>query len=139
MLYSVRKAIIVAAAGMGLLLIGLLWNIVFPVNKNMWTSSFVLFAGGWSMLLFALFYFIIDVKGFKKWCMPFVWVGCNAILIYMAAHGLVNFESSSIFLFGGLINKIPAEWHDTLLWTGVALIQFAVLYFLYRKKWFFKI
>jgi predicted acyltransferase len=105
----------------------------------MWTSSFVVYAGGWSMLLFALFYFIIDVSGFKKWSMPLVWVGCNSILIYMSAHGIVNFESTSTFLFGGLINKVPAVWHDALLWTGVAIIQFAAMYFLFKKKWFLKI
>ncbi len=138
-LSSVRKAMVLAAAGLGLLLLGLLWDMVFPINKNMWTSSFVLFAGGWSMLLFALFYTVIDVAGFKKWCMPLVWVGCNSILIYMAAHGVVNFESTTAFLFGGLINQLPAGWHEAALWTGVALIQFAAMYFLYRKKWFLKI
>jgi predicted acyltransferase len=138
-LTSIRKAIVLAIAGLAVLATGFLWGIVFPVNKNMWTSSFVLFAGGWSILLFVLFYFIIDVAGFKKWCMPFVWVGCNSILIYMAAHGVVNFESTSAFLFGGLYNKLPEVWHEAMLWTGVALIQFAALYFLYKKKWFLKI
>jgi predicted acyltransferase len=138
-LTSVRKAVTLLAGAVALLLAGSLWGIVFPVNKNMWTSSFVLFAGGWSMLLFALFYFIIDVAGYKKWSMPLVWVGCNSILIYMAAHGMVDFESTSAFLFGGLYNKLPDVWHDALLWAGVALIQFLAMYFLYRKKCFLKI
>jgi len=138
-LTSAKKAMLIFISGIGLLLLGLLWGIVFPINKNMWTSSFVLYAGGWSALLFALFYFIIDVSGYKKWSMPLVWVGCNSILIYMAAHGVVNFESTSTFLFGGLIDKLPAVWHDALLWTGVAGIQLAALYFLYKKKWFLKL
>ena len=71
--------------------------------------------------------------------MPFVWMGTNSILIYMAAHGLVNFEYSSRFLFGGLIKMAPAPYSQALVWTGVALIQFTVLYFLYRKKWFLKL
>jgi predicted acyltransferase len=138
-LSSARKASTTAIAGVVLLLCGALWGLVFPINKNMWTSSFVLYAGGWNMLLFTLFYFLIDVAGFKKWSMPLVWVGCNAILIYMAAHGVVNFESTSAFLFGGLFNKTAEVWHDVLMWTGVAVIQFAALYFLYRKKWFLKV
>jgi predicted acyltransferase len=138
-LTSVRKAMVLGIAGISLLALGFLWGMVFPINKNMWTSSFVLFAGGWSVLLFALFYSIIDVAGFKKWSMPFVWVGCNSILIYMAAHGVVNFEATSAFLFGGLFNKLPEVWHEPMLWTGVALIQFAALYFLYKKKWFLKL
>ena len=138
-LTSIKKVVVLATSGIALLLLGLLWSIVFPINKNMWTSSFVLYAGGWSVLLFALFYYIIDVAGFKKWSMPLVWVGCNSILIYMAAHGVINFESTSAFLFGGLYNKAPEVWHDALKWVGVAFIQFAALYFLYKKKWFLKV
>lgn len=134
-----RKTLVIVIAGLLLLLTGALWGMVFPINKNMWTSSFVLYAGGWSMLLFATFYFIIDVAEIKKGSMPLVWIGCNAILIYMAAHGLVNFKSTAAFLFGGLYNKMPQVWHEAFMWMGVALIQFAVLYFLYTKKWFLKV
>lgn len=105
----------------------------------MWTSSFVVYAGGWSILLLAVFYFIIDVAGYKKWCSPLVWMGMNSILIYMAAHGIVNFESTSVFLFGGIINKFPEIWHVALLWTGVAIIQFSGLYFLYKRKLLLKL
>lgn len=122
-----------------LIQLGWLWGFIFPVNKNMWTSSFVLYAGGWSAFLFALFYLVIDVLGYKKWCMPLVWIGTNSILIYMAAHGVINFEHTSQFLFGGLIHQVPEVWHQALLWTGVALIQLSALYFLYKKKWFLKI
>jgi predicted acyltransferase len=126
-------------SGIILILAGWLWGFVFPINKNMWTSSFVLFAGGWSALLLALFYGIIDVMGYKKWSMPLVWIGSNSILIYMGAHGVVNFEYTSQFLFGGLIHQAPEAWHQALLWTGVALIQLSALYFLYKKKWFLKV
>lgn len=134
-----RKTLSLFAAGLILLILGLLWNPVFPINKNMWTSSFVLFAGGWSVLLFALFYWIIDVAGYKKWSMPFVWIGTNSILIYMAAHGIINFESSSQFLFGGIISQTSGAWQQVFLWTGVLIIQLTLLQFLYAKKWFLKI
>ena len=134
-----KKAVTLFGAGLLLLALGLLWNLFFPINKNMWTSSYVLYSGGWSTLLFALFYFVIDVRGSKNWCLPFVWMGANSILIYVAAHGLVNFEHSSQFLFGGLINQAPDVWHSAFLWVGVAVIQFSLLYFLYRKKWFLKV
>jgi predicted acyltransferase len=136
---SFVKGILLTVAGLLLLLTGWLWGFVFPVNKNMWTSSFVLYAGGWSLLLLSLFYLIIDVAGFKKWSMPFVWVGCNSILIYMAAHGIVNFEYSSGFIFGGLINQTSVLWHSAFLWIGVAILQLTILYFLYQKKWFLKV
>ncbi len=134
-----KKASSLFIAGIAIIATGWLWGLAFPINKNMWTSSFVLFAGGWSLLLLAVFYLIIDVLGYRKWAMPFVWIGTNSILIYMAAHGMVNFESTSQFLFGGLINFTAPIWHPPLLWIGVAFIQFTLLYFLYRKKWFLKI
>jgi predicted acyltransferase len=130
---------VIFGAGIICILTGYTWGMSFPINKNMWTSSYVLLAGGWSMVLFALFYYIIDVRGLKNWCTPLVWMGMNSILIYMAAHGLVNFESSSEFLFGGLIRLFPAAWHNGLLWIWVALIQFAGLYWLYKKKIFLKL
>ena len=137
--HSSKKAIALFLSGLILIAAGLLWSIIFPINKTMWTSSFVLYAGGWSLLLLSLFYWIIDVGGYRKWSMPMVWIGVNSILIYMAAHGVVNFESTSQFLFGGLINSTPERWHSAVMWMGVAVIQLALLYFLYRKKWFLKI
>jgi len=134
-----RKSAMIGIAGLLLLSIGALWNLAFPINKNMWTSSFVLYAGGWSLILLFVFYFIIDVMGFKKWSMPFVWIGMNSILIYMASHGIVNFESTASFLFGGLITDTPGIWHMVWLGTGILLVQLGLLYFLYKKKWFFKV
>lgn len=134
-----KKTLYLVAAGAVLVFTGWLWSFVFPINKNLWTSSFVLYTGGWSLLLLALFYFIIDVQQIKIWSMPFVWLGCNSILIYMAAHGVINFLSTSEFVFGGLIKQFSPQWNEALLWTGVALIQFAGLYVLYKRKLFLKL
>jgi predicted acyltransferase len=134
-----KKWITLAVAGIIFLLLSLWWNMVFPINKNMWTSSFVLCAGGWSLLLFSLFYLVIDIGGFKKWSNPFVWIGMNSILIYIAAHGLIDFSHSSTFLFGGLINYTAPQLHSALMWLGVTFIQLALLYFLYKKRWFLKL
>lgn len=138
-LSGLTKGICIGLSGMLFLIIALLWNTVFPINKDMWTSSFVLFAGGWSLILFSAFYLIIDVGGLKKWSMPFVWIGTNSILIYMASHGLVNFEYSSEYLFGGLLQNMPVIWQNVWLGAGILLIQLALLGFFYKKKWFLKL
>ena len=91
------------------------------------------------MLLLSAFYLVIDVFGLKKWCMPFVWIGMNSILIYMAAHGVINFESTSTFLFEGLIKSFSAAWQEVWIGVGILMIQLALLYFLYKKKWFLKV
>lgn len=135
----VLKAFYLLIAGIILVSLGLLWNLLFPINKNMWTSSFVLVAGGFSLMLFSFFYYIIDVKTYQKWSLPFIWIGTNSILIYVCAHGLFNFESTSQFLFGGVIAKIPLAWQQAGLWLGVLLIQLGILKFFYDRKWFLKI
>lgn len=135
----VLKAFYLLVAGVILVSLGLLWGMLFPVNKNMWTSSFVLVAGGFSLVLFSFFYYIIDVKTYQKWSLPFIWIGTNSILIYVCAHGLFNFESTSQFLFGGVITKIPLVWQQAGLWLGVLLVQLGILKFLYDRKWFLKI
>jgi predicted acyltransferase len=134
-----RKSLTIGISGLLLLGTGALWNLAFPINKNMWTSSFVLYAGGWSLILLFIFYQVIDIWGYRKWSMPFIWIGTNSILIYMAAHGVVNFTSTASFLFGGLIQYAPPDWQPVWLATGILAIQLVLLYFLYQKKWFLKV
>lgn len=138
-LSKLQKGLTIGSAGVVLLILGLIWGTFFPINKNMWTSSFVLFAGGWSLLLLSLFYLVIDVWGFRKWSIPFVWIGINSILIYMASHGVVNFESTSVFLFGGILKNLSETWQEVWIGAGILLIQLALLWFLYKKKWFLKV
>lgn len=131
---SVNKMLGIGTAGLLLIIAGLGWDVYFPINKNMWTSAFTLYAGGWSLVLFGLFYGIIDVGGWQKWCRPLVWIGTNSILIYLAAHGLVNFLSTSQFLLDGVLNYVDPLWHSSILWIGVLLIQLLLLRFLYRHN-----
>lgn len=134
-----KKCAAMALSGLILLLLGGAWGFVFPINKTLWSSSYVLYAGGWSLLLLAAFYGLVDVKHWQQWCQPFVWMGMNSILIYVAAHGAIDFLATSDFLFGGLIHKLPVIFHEGLRWTGVAILQFAGLYFLYKNKIYLKV
>ena len=70
--------------GAACLALGWLWGLEFPVIKRIWTSSFVLVAGGSSFLLLGLFYWLIDLRGWKAWTPPFTWIGMNAITAYLA-------------------------------------------------------
>jgi predicted acyltransferase len=135
----VNKAAMLMLGGLFLLITGFAWGYIFPINKILWSSSYVLFAGGCSLILFSIFYYFLDAPGSKKRSGIFTWMGMNAILIYVAAHGLINFESTAAFVFGGLINFLPAIWHSALLWIGVAIIQFGGLYFLYKRNLFLKL
>ena len=138
-LSMLQKSGIMAVAGLLLIGLGSLWNITFPINKRLWTSSFVLYVGGFSLLFLTVFYILVDVWGFKKWAQPFVWIGSNSILIYLCAEGLVNFGHTANALFGGIINQTPIVWQPVWQAASVTAIQLILLYWLYRKKIFFKI
>jgi predicted acyltransferase len=134
-----KKGIALFIAGLLLIAIGSLWNLTFPINKRLWTSSFVLFVGGWSLLLLAVFYMIIDVAGYRKWAFPFVLIGVNSIIIYLAAEGMIDFEHTANYLFGGLIQYASQSWQDVWLAISIVITQLAMLWFLYRNKIFLKI
>ena len=92
-----RKALGLAAAGLALLVAGRLLHPYFPINKNLWTSSFVLFTGGFAMLALAACYWIVDVRAWRAWTAPSLVFGMNAILGYALA-ALVS-EVSTDFEF----------------------------------------
>jgi predicted acyltransferase len=134
-----KKGIALFAAGLVLMALGKLWDIEFPINKRIWTSSYVLYVGGLSVLFLAVFYFIIDVAGFKKWTSPLLWIGTNSIFIYICSEGLINFKHTAGYVFGGLVHLTPVLWQPVWAAVSVTVVQLILLYLLYRNKIFFKI
>lgn len=133
-----RKVMCLITAGMVAIIIGVLWNFHFPINKHLWSSSFILVSGGISFLFMAVFYGVIDVWGFKKWAFPFKVIGLNSIFIYMAS-GLINFGYTSRYLLNGFIQMTGEDWQKFIIQLGVLLLEFGVLYFMYRKRIFIKV
>jgi predicted acyltransferase len=132
----VKTAIMVVA---GLVCLGLaqLWNLNFPINKNLWTSSFVLHCGGLSLLLLALFYLVIDVWRLRSWTLFFVVIGSNSIFIYLAER-FIDFEYTTRFFFGGALQH--AGVYPPLLWAmAIVLVKWLLLYLLYRKRIFLRV
>ncbi len=132
-----RKAAGLAIAGVVSLLVGSLWGMVFPVIKIIWTSSYVLVAGGLSLLLLALFYWIIDVKGYNKWAFFFIVIGMNPITIYFL-QGFVDFDGIAKFFFLGVAGHVGL-FGPLILPFGVLLAKWLFLWFLYRHRIFFKV
>src|SRR5207237_5454480 len=79
----------------------------FPVIKKIWTSSYVLVAGGYSAMLLGLFYWIVDVKQWRAWCQPFVWIGMNPITLYLVSNflGGHGFAKLAPRIAGGSVKK----------------------------------
>ncbi len=131
-----RKAAGLAIAGVVSLVIGLLWGLIFPIIKILWTSSYVLVAGGWSLLLLSLFYWVIDVKGYRKWAFFFIVIGMNPITIYFL-QGIVNFDGIARFFLTGVAENLEM-FEPLILPFGALLAKWLFLWFLYRYRIFFK-
>ncbi len=137
---GLKKGLYLGAAGIILLGIGLVWDLAFPIIKKIWTSSFVVFATGWSLILLSIFYLIIDVWKLKKWSFFFVVIGSNSIFIYACQSGVFDFRKTSGFFFKGLID-CPSDTSAQAVIASVAylLVSWLFLYFMYKRKIFIKV
>lgn len=133
-----KKVLYLVIAAIILMVIGKVWNLTFPINKNLWTSSFVCFVGGLSLLLFSIFYLIIDVLEYKKWAFVFVVIGVNPITIYLTER-IINFNAANKFFFGGIVALLPENWAPFVNGLGITAIGWVFLYILYKKKIFLKV
>jgi predicted acyltransferase len=127
-----RKVAGLAVAGAAGVALGTAWGTAFPVIKNLWTSSFVLLAGGWSLLLLALFYGVIDGLGWRRWTLPLVVIGVNAITIYVVPRFL-DFEEASRFFLVGVLDR-SGDYEPIVAAAGFLLAEWLFLYFLYRHR-----
>jgi predicted acyltransferase len=134
---KLQKVFWLVISGLACLLTGWLWSFEFPIIKHIWTSSMVLWAGGWSLLLLALFYWVIDILGYKRWAFVFIIIGTNAIVAYIAP-GIIRFGDISDTLVGGLAKHL-GQLGDFLLTAGTFGVLWLLLYYMYRNKTFVRI
>ena len=138
-LTPMKKGLILLGSGILFLILGKLWDLGgFPINKNLWTSSFVLFAGGWSLILLAVFYIIIDVWGFSRWSFFFIVIGMNPLTIYLA-QPIVDFQQIADYFFKGMIGYASANIQPVLTATSYVVVVWLFLYFLYKQKLFLRV
>lgn len=128
------KMRIIAAVGVVAVALGFALNPVIPIVMKMWTTSYGLASAGWACLMFLAFYWIVDVRGWKRWGFPFVIIGMNAVAIYMSqsivpwASIVSIFTSSGTGIFGSFTPLVHAICTMTIEWL--------VLYWMYKKKIF---
>jgi predicted acyltransferase len=116
------------------------WGYKFPWIKHLWTSSMVLWAAGWSYLLLALFYLVIDVLGLRFWAYFFVVIGANAIVAYMLAeiNGLGGFMQFTDKWVSGLAAHL-GRYDGPLRTVCGFMLLWGILYYLYRKGTFVRV
>lgn len=150
---ELEKVVGLFVAGAGGMVAGWAWGFWFPINKALWTSSYVLLTAGLALQFLAICYWLVDIKGIRRWATPFLILGSNALIIYFLAElfshviSLVSFtgaDGSSVDLKTLIYEKAFASWASpvnasvlfaiciVLLWLGVASL-------LYRKRIFIKV
>jgi len=139
-----RKAALLLAAGAFGVVAGFAWGVEFPVIKKIWTSSYVLVAGGYSAALLGLFYWLIDVRKWTGWCQPFVWIGMNTITLYLGDALLHGYGTVAARLVGGSVAAFcdahVAPGAGDLLVALVAIVLFTSLArFLFRRGVFVRV
>jgi predicted acyltransferase len=132
------KAIRMALVGVLFIFISLLWNLDFPINKNLWSSSFVMLVGGISLLLMSLFYYVIDILGYKKWAFFFKVIGMNSILIYISGH-FIDWGYTNKGFLQWLFQLIGNPYNVVVMGITFVLIKWLFLYYLHQKKTFLRV
>ena len=138
-----QKSLALIGAGIALVAVGHLWGLQFPVIKAIWTSSFVLVAGGYSLILLGVWHQIIDVRGIRAWSTIFVWIGANAITLYFL-NNVFGFEPFALRFVGGDLSALIDQF--TTRGTGLFLahllgLGFAIALagFFYHRKIFLRV
>ncbi len=139
--------------GAVLLAVGAAWGLVFPINKNLWTSSYAVFMAGWAMVLLGGFHWLIDVRGWRRWATPLVIYGSNALAMFVLA-GLVGkllflikwtgADGKAVtlknWIYQGWFVPLASPVNASLLFAlAFVLVFLAIAWVLWRKKWFLKI
>lgn len=137
-LSGVRKTLTLVGSGLAMLALGFVWRPWCPVIKCLWTPTFVLFAGAYSVLGLALFYWMCDVMMWRKWTYFFRVIGMNAIAIYLLRR-IVDFGGISRFFFGGFASCFPKAGAVAVLALGEVVVGWVVLWFLHRRQVYFKV
>ena len=139
-------------SGLVCLVVGSLWGLVFPINKALWTSSYVVVTAGWALLLLAACYEAIEVRGWHRWGRPFEVMGLNAIFLFVVS-GIVariliftkigtgeNAPSIKSWLYDSFFQPWAGDFNGSLAFAiANILLWWLVLYWMYRQKWFLKV
>jgi len=151
---QVKTSTSVGLAGAGLVcgVVGAVWGLVLPINKQLWTSSYVIFTAGWALLLLAACFQAVEVRGWKKLSSPFEILGLNAIFVYVGsvvlakllAHVSIGAGTESISVGAWIYRTLFASWAaptDASLLHACAMLGFwwLVAYALYRRGWAIKV
>ena len=137
---KLRGLLVYGAAG---IVVGALLHFagINPLVKRIWTPSWAIFSAGWAALFLALFYWMIDIRGWRGWTLPFLVVGMNSIAMYVIVHVAEGYTAESLrtHLGKGTFQVFGTLYEPILVGGASLLIFWLMLYWMYRRKIFVKI
>ncbi len=139
--------------GLILVIAGWTWDLAFPINKSLWTSSYVLYTGGWAMQVLAASHWTIDAGGNQSWTKPCLYFGTNAIFAFVASGLLAKAMSRSrwttedgteISLWNFIYQQVYASWLEPRVASlafalTLVLLFYIILRWMYRRNWFINV
>src|SRR5215218_2026505 len=143
-----EKAAGMFVVGAGYVALGWAWNAFFPINKALWTSSYVLFTGGLALQFLAFCYWLIDIKGYRRWAKPFEVFGLNAIALYVVADVIAvllgTVKAGDATLGGWIYNNVFASWASPMnaslaFAISFVLVCLGLMWILYNRRIFLKV
>lgn len=134
--WLVVAGVVTLTAGWGLGALG-----VCPVVKRIWTPSWVLYSGGFCLLLMALFYWVIDVRQFRAWTFPLTVIGLNSIAAYAMSYLMEDFIRASLksHLGPNTFAMFGAAYQPLILGAATLLVMWLLLLWMYRRKIFLRL
>ena len=140
---QIEKVVGMFVAGAVCVVVGWAWNPFFPINKSLWTSSYVLFTAGLALQLLALCYWVIDIKGYRRWAWPFEVFGVNALALFVGT-GLMVKLMSLFKVQGWIFRNLFLTWATPINASLAYAIAFILLWLflmwlLYRKNILIKV
>jgi predicted acyltransferase len=149
----IEKVAALFVAGFAGIVAGWVWSFWFPINKALWTSSYVLFTAGMALQLLGFCYWLIDIKGYRLWARPFLIFGTNALALYFLAElsarimsviKLTRADGSEVDLQSLIYENLFASWAQPLnaslmFALSTVLLWLAVMAILYRRRIFIKV
>lgn len=138
--------------GLCSLVVGMIWDGLFPINKKLWTSSYVLFSTGWGLVFLAACYDLIEVRKIKRWSKGFEIIGLNAIALFVASVFLIKVTvklkigegDNAISVYNWIYRNLFASWvgntNGSFLFALATLsLWYGLAFFMYRQRWFIKV
>lgn len=128
------KIKILALTSIGILTVGYILSFFVPVVMKMWTVSYGLISAGWACSVLLLFYWVIDIKGYKKWAFPFVVIGMNALAVYLSSTLIGLSDITNVFTDG--IAQSLGQFGPFFAALTFLVLEWAILYWMYKRKIF---